>query len=88
MQTIDILTISKEAIYLFLKISLPILLITLIVGLIISLLQALTQLQEATLTFVPKLIVISLLLLLMMPYISANFHAFMNLIINNITVSY
>lgn len=48
--------IAGEALYLILLLSLPPLLASLVVGLIISLLQALTQVQEQTLTFVPKII--------------------------------
>lgn len=48
--------IAGEALYLILLLSLPPLLASLAVGLIISLLQALTQVQEQTLTFVPKII--------------------------------
>lgn len=48
--------IAGEALYLILLLSLPPLLASLVVGLVISLLQALTQVQEQTLTFVPKII--------------------------------
>ncbi len=50
------LQLSAEALWLILLLSLPPLLASLIVGLTISLLQALTQVQEQTLTFVPKII--------------------------------
>jgi flagellar biosynthetic protein FliQ len=53
------LEISRDAVVVVLKIGTPIMLISLIVGLIISLFQALTQIQEVTLTFVPKIIVTS-----------------------------
>ena len=48
--------LAAEALWLILLLSLPPLLASLVVGLIISLLQALTQVQEQTLTFVPKII--------------------------------
>ena len=51
-----------------LKISAPIMLISLIVGLIISLFQALTQIQEMTLTFVPKMLVVFISILLLGPF--------------------
>ena len=52
--------IIKDAIYTGLTISAPILLIAVIVGLLISIFQATTQIQEQTLTFVPKLIAVAL----------------------------
>ena len=60
--------LSREAIYVLLAVSCPILFISLLVGLIISLFQALTQIQETTLTFVPKMVVIYLSLLFLGPY--------------------
>lgn len=56
MNITDVLEITQNALWVTLKISLPLLLVALIVGLIISLFQALTQIQETTLSFVPKII--------------------------------
>lgn len=50
-----------EALMAAIKISAPFLIITLVVGLLISILQVVTQIQEMTLTFVPKLIVVALI---------------------------
>lgn len=55
--TIDGLDLVREALFEMLIISLPILAAGLLVGLVISLFQAVTQIQEQTLTFVPKIIV-------------------------------
>lgn len=52
----QIIEIARESVYVLLKVSLPILITTLVVGLIISLFQALTQIQEQTLVFIPKII--------------------------------
>lgn len=60
--------ISREAIYVLLAISAPILLISLTVGLVISLFQALTQIQEATLSFVPKILAVYVSMLFLIPY--------------------
>lgn len=68
METAEVLQISQEAIIVLLKISLPIMLVALGVGLIISLFQALTQIQEMTLSFVPKIIAIFMALILFLPY--------------------
>ena len=56
MDSLSALEISREAIYILLKVSLPILIGALSIGLIVSLFQALTQIQEPTLSFVPKII--------------------------------
>ena len=67
----DVLDVSGEAVWVMLKVGTPILMLALIVGLIIALFQALTQIQEMTLTFVPKILVIFLSLLLLMPFMMA-----------------
>jgi flagellar biosynthesis protein FliQ len=72
----EILDISKDAIWVFIKISLPIMLIALVVGLLISLFQALTQIQEMTLTFVPKLLAIFIALILLLPFMGRELAAF------------
>jgi flagellar biosynthetic protein FliQ len=77
--------ISREAIYVLMMVSAPILLIALFVGLGISLLQALTQIQESTLTFVPKILVIYLSMLVIMPYMLTKLSVFMDHIIQYIS---
>ena len=78
--------ISREALYVLLAISLPILLIALFVGLIISFFQALTQIQETSLTFVPKIIAISLSLILLAPYMLSKLSIFMDHIVQQIII--
>jgi len=63
------LGLARQAIELTLLISLPMLAIGLIVGLAISIFQAVTQIQEMTLTFVPKIIAVLLGLLVAFPWI-------------------
>jgi flagellar biosynthetic protein FliQ len=58
----------REAFYTMLLISTPVLLLSLIVGLVISILQAATSIQEVTLTFVPKMVVIALVIVLTLPW--------------------
>jgi flagellar biosynthetic protein FliQ len=60
--------IAREAIETTLFLSLPILTIGLIVGLLVSLLQAVTQIQEGTLVFVPKIVVVFVALLVLGPW--------------------
>ena len=64
----DVLLIGNQAIMVALKIGAPIMLMALACGLVISVLQALTQIQEMTLTFVPKILVIMLALVVLMPF--------------------
>ena len=73
----DVIDVAKDAIYVMLLVSAPVMLVGLVVGLIISLFQALTQIQEATLTFVPKIIAIFLTLILFMPFMGDIMNAFM-----------
>jgi flagellar biosynthetic protein FliQ len=72
----DVIEVSREAVIVMLKVGSPVLLLALCVGLVISLFQALTQMQEMTLTFVPKAIVIFLSLLLFMPFMLGTLTAF------------
>lgn len=65
----DIINISQDCIGVLLKVALPILITALVVGLIISLIQAMTQIQEQTLAFVPKLVCIALVILLSLSHI-------------------
>ncbi len=64
----DVMEVAREAVVVMLKVASPVLLLALFVGLMISLFQALTQMQEMTLTFVPKALVIFLSLLIFVPY--------------------
>jgi flagellar biosynthesis protein FliQ len=52
----DVLDIARDTVWVFLKLGAPLMLVALGVGLVISLFQALTQIQEQTLIFVPKMI--------------------------------
>ena len=54
----QVLDIAKEMLFLIIKVSAPLLLISLIVGLIVSIFQTVTSIQEQTLTFVPKIIAV------------------------------
>ena len=68
MNAVDVMDVAQEAVIVMLKVGSPIMLLALAVGLTISLFQALTQMQEMTLTFVPKAIVIYLSLILFLPF--------------------
>jgi flagellar biosynthetic protein FliQ len=76
MTSADALSIAREAIIVALKLGAPAMLLALAVGLAISFVQALTQIQEMTLTFVPKMIVILLSLLLFLPFMLSTLSSF------------
>jgi len=63
-----VISIGKSALETAILISAPILLLSLIIGLIISIFQAVTQINEATLTFVPKILVTFIALLIFFPW--------------------
>ncbi len=65
-----ILDIARDGIVTFLKVGAPLMLVALTIGLIVSLLQALTQIQEQTLIFVPKILAVFAAMLLMLPFMS------------------
>ena len=52
----QVMDIAREALFLIIKVSAPLLLISLIIGLVISIFQTVTSIQEQTLTFVPKIV--------------------------------
>lgn len=64
----EALDVARESLWVMLVVAGPLMLIALVVGFGVSLLQALTQIQEQTLTFVPKLLLMSLGLALMLPF--------------------
>ena len=68
MNETQIIDVARDAIFVALKIAGGPMLAALVVGIIISVFQALTQIQEQTLTFVPKIFVIFISVLLMMPF--------------------
>lgn len=68
MNEVEVLDISREAIFTLIKIVSPVLLVALFVGLIIGIFQALTQIQEMTLAFVPKILSVFITLILLFPF--------------------
>jgi flagellar biosynthesis protein FliQ len=64
----EVLDIARDGIFTLILVSSPLLLVALIVGVAISLLQALTQIQEMTLVFVPKILAVFIALLLALPF--------------------
>ncbi|MDJ0609907.1 MAG: flagellar biosynthesis protein FliQ [Kiloniellales bacterium] len=76
MDLTDVLEVSRQAVVVMLMVGAPILLLALAVGLTVSLFQALTQIQEMTLSFVPKILVIFVSLLLLLPFMVSTLVSF------------
>ncbi len=80
----EVVDVGREAIWVLLKVAGPVMMIGLGTGLTIALFQALTQIQEMTLVFVPKMITIFLSLTLLMPYMLTTLTGFMEQIAQRI----
>ncbi|TNE35359.1 MAG: flagellar biosynthetic protein FliQ [Alphaproteobacteria bacterium] len=68
----DVVDVVREAIWVLLVVASPVMLVALGVGLVVALIQALTQVQEMTLAFVPKILAIFLALIIFMPFMISN----------------
>lgn len=64
-----VVSIGRDAVLTMLLVSAPMLLSGLLIGLIISILQAITQVHEMTLTFIPKIVVVAVSLIIFLPWI-------------------
>ena len=68
MTPLEVIDIGRDALWTLIKVATPIMLVALLVGLVIALFQALTQIQEMTLTFVPKIIAIFFTMMVVLPF--------------------
>jgi flagellar biosynthetic protein FliQ len=73
----EVLDVGRDAIWLVIQMCAPVLLTGLVVGVSIGLLQALTQIQEQTLVFAPKILAVFIALLIFLPLMGALMSAFM-----------
>ncbi len=80
----EVLDVGRDAIWLTIQMCAPVLLVGLVVGVGIGLLQALTQIQEQTLVFAPKIVAIFISLLIFLPMMGALMSAFMRQIASRI----
>ncbi|MCF8476178.1 MAG: flagellar biosynthetic protein FliQ [Pseudolabrys sp.] len=71
----EVLDVARDAIYTLIVVSAPVMLVGLAVGVAISLLQALTQIQEMTIAFVPKILAIFVSLLVALPFMAEKLNA-------------
>jgi flagellar biosynthetic protein FliQ len=71
----EVLDVARDAIVTLVLVAAPLMLVGLIVGVAVSLVQALTQIQETTLVFVPKILAIFLAMLIALPFMADALHA-------------
>jgi len=65
----DLMGISQSTVKIILLLGLPSLIVSMVIGLIISIFQAVTQISDASLSFVPKMIIVSIFIVLSLPWI-------------------
>jgi flagellar biosynthetic protein FliQ len=82
----QVLDLVRETIWLMIRIGGPVMLTALVVGLAVSLVQALTQIQEMTLSFVPKVVLMSLALVVALPFMLGELRAFTEQLFQRIVV--
>ena len=73
----EVLDLARTAIWVTIKIAAPVMLAGLAVGFVVSLFQALTQIQEQTLAFIPKILSIFIVLMLTLPFMADSLNSFM-----------
>lgn len=84
MNEAQVMDFAREAVFTMLKVATPIMIVGLIVGLAVSLFQALTSIQEMTLTFVPKILIVFTSLLVLLPYMFDVMQRFMESVADRI----
>jgi len=84
MNETEVLEIAREALIVVLKASAPVMMVGLSIGLIIALFQALTTIQEMTLTFVPKIIAIFITIVIFLPFMMTTVIEFSNSLFDRI----
>lgn len=87
MDAVEAIATGREAICVILKVAGPVLFVALVVGLAIALVQALTQMQEMTLSFVPKIVAIFLSIILFMPFMLSTLIEFTEVLADRIVAS-
>jgi flagellar biosynthesis protein FliQ len=73
----EVLDIARDGIWVMIIVSAPMMIVGLVVGVIIALFQALTQIQEMTLVFVPKIVAIFITMIIALPFMGATMGSYM-----------
>lgn len=72
----DLLGISQQTVKIILLLGLPSLIVSMVIGVLISIFQAVTQISDASLAFVPKMIIVSIFIILSLPWIGDQITAY------------
>lgn len=80
----EMLDLARESMWVLILMTAPVMIVGLVVGLGVGLLQALTQIQEATLVFVPKILSIFIAIILLLPFMAATMSSLMTTIVQMI----
>lgn len=73
----EVLDLARDGIWTLVIVAAPVMLVGLLVGVVIGLLQALTQIQEATLVYVPKILAIFVALIVAFPFMGSTMNGYM-----------
>ena len=84
---IDVAAALRDTVWIVIKLGGPLLMVVLIVGLVVSLLQAITQVNEASLVFLPKTLALCATLILMGPFIAATLTDFMTSLMDRVVLA-
>jgi flagellar biosynthesis protein FliQ len=84
MNDVAVIEVGREAMIVILKISAPIMIAGMAIGLVIALFQALTTIQEMTLTFVPKIMVIFVTIIVFLPFMLTTLIEFSHVLFDRI----
>lgn len=84
MEAADIIDLGKETLYVMLKIAGPLMLTALVVGVVISFIQALTQIQESTIAFIPKIVATFMMMFFLLPFFGRTLEGFSDEIFDRI----
>ncbi|WP_269581139.1 flagellar biosynthesis protein FliQ [Roseibium sp. Sym1] len=83
----EVLDVAREAVWTMIFVASPIMIVGLLVGVVIALFQALTQIQEMTLVFVPKILAIFVTILITLPFMAQLLQSFMGRVTEMILAS-
>lgn len=84
MTGVEVLDIARDGVWTMLIVSGPLMAVALVVGLVIALFQALTQVQELTLVFVPKIVAIFVAMVVLLPFMGAALDGYMDRVVAHI----
>ena len=80
----EALDLARDSMWVLVLVAGPTMIVSLVVGLVVGVLQALTQIQEATLVFVPKILAIFASIILLLPFMAASMSGLMDNIVQRI----